>query len=163
VRSGKQKGYSLVEMVAAAALLVPIFLALIDLYFLIMGYWWTISHCRAAARAAAQGPPNVLAREEPRRRAMEYLNVSGADGSPTLKLIECEVTEQVRSVADPTTGGAVNGTVTVEIQVEVTPPFLLKLGVPGQKFIVNASQTSPYTYVQRAKPEVQDSTNPPSP
>jgi hypothetical protein len=148
-------------MIAMSVVIVPLFLALIDLYFVIMGYWWTVSHCRAAARAAAQGPPNAIARDEPKRRALEYLNVSGADGNSTLKLTSCEVTDSLRSIADPTTGGAVSGTVTVNVIVEVVPPFLLKLGVPGQKFVVNATQSSPYTYVQRAKPDPQDTTTKP--
>jgi len=148
-------------MIAMAVVIVPLFLALIDLYFVILGYWWTVSHCRAAARAAAQGPPTALAQDEPKRRALEYMNVSGADGSPTLKLTSCEVTDSLRSVPDPTTGGAVSGTVTVNVTVEVVPPFLLKMGVPGQKFVVNASQSSPYTYVLRAKPEEQDTTTKP--
>jgi hypothetical protein len=143
-------------MIAMAVVIVPLFLALIDVYFVIMGYWWTVSHCRAAARAAAQGPPNAIAHDEPKRRALEYLNVSGADGNSTLHLTSCEVTDSLRSVSDPTTGGAVSGSVTVNVQVEVVPPFLLKLGVPGQKFVVNASQTSPYTNVQRANPDPQD-------
>jgi hypothetical protein len=160
VRSRRQKGYSLVEMIAMAIVIVPLFLALIDLYFVILGYWWTVSHCRAAARAAAQGPPNALARDEPLRRALLYMNVSGADGNSTLRLTDCNVTDSLRSIPDLTTGGAVSGTVTVNVTVEVIPPFLLKMGVPGQKFVVNSSQSSPYTYVLRAKPEQPDTTKP---
>jgi len=156
VRSNRKNGYSLVEMVSVSVLIVPLFLALIDLYFVIMGYWWTVAHCRAAARAAAQGPPNALSQGEPKRRALEYLNVSGADGNSTLHLTDCQVTDSLRSVPDLTAGGAVSGTVTVNVTVEVVPPFLLKLGVPGQKFVVNTTQASPYTYVVQAKPQPVD-------
>jgi hypothetical protein len=151
-RKGKS-GSSFIELVGMGVIIVPIFLALIDLYFVIVGYWWTMGHCREAARAAAQGPPNAVLRDGPKQRAMQYLNVSSSDSNTTIHLTSCSVTEKIVSLPDPTYGGAVNGTVTVSVQVEVVPPFLLKMGVPGQKFVVNTNQSSPFTWVQPPKPE----------
>src|SRR5271163_1996838 len=151
MRNQKSTGHSLVEMICAMVIVIPIFLICIDLYFVIMGYWWTMSSCRMAARAAAQGPPNAVLRDSPKQRALEFLNSSGDVDKSMIHLVGCDVIDSVQSMPDPTYGGAVNGTVSVDITVDVTPPFLLKMVAPGQKFTICASQSCPYTWVMNGK------------
>ncbi len=147
MRIKKAPGHSLVELICTMVMVIPIFLACIDLYFVVMGYWWTMSNCRLAARAAAQGPPNAVLRDSPRQRTLEFLNSCGGIDTSMIHLVSCDVIDSLTSIPDSTYGGAVNGTVSVDMTVDVTPPFLLKLVAPGQKFTINASQTCPYTWV----------------
>jgi hypothetical protein len=147
MRFRKLKGHSFVEVLCALALFIPIFLALIDLYVLVFGYWWCISNCRLAARTAAQGPPAVIMREAPTQRAVAFLMASTAGTGNTIHLVSSEVTESIKSLPDPVYGGAVNGTVTVDIVVDVIPPFLVKSFLPAHKYTIDVSETCPYTWV----------------
>lgn len=154
MHKNRKTGHSFVELMGMGVVAVPILLTLIDLYFLIIGYWWTMNHCQLAARAAAQGSPSAVILNGPKNRAAQYLNVSGADSNSTIQLTDYSVEENIVSLPDPATGGAVNGTVTVLVEAEVTPPFLLKMAVPGQKFVVRTSQTCQFTCMQPAKTAV---------
>jgi len=145
----KRSGQSLIEMVCAILIIVPVFFCLIDLYFLVMGYWYSASDCRQAARAASQGPPSAVVAGEPENRALRVLNTDIAENNPTIHLDQYTVTESITSLPDPTVGGAVIGTVTVAITVSITPPFILKYVLSDNKFINNISETCPYTWVQQ--------------
>jgi len=139
-------------MLAMGVAAIPILLALIDLYFVILGYWWTISNCKLAARAASQGPPNMLLKDSATNRAKNVLSSNVGTSGATVHIVSCDVTEKVKGLPDSIIGGPVAGTVTVNIQVEVVPPFMLKLTVPGQKFVVDSSQTCPYTWILQPTP-----------
>jgi hypothetical protein len=145
-------GGSLIEMMSALIIVIPAFLCLIDLYFVIMGYWWSTSACTLAARAAAQGPPNALIRKGPEMRAKQALEGSAPDPNSPIHLVDYTVSETVKRLPDSVVGGAVSGSVTVDINTVITPPFVLRFAVPQQKFAVHASHTCPYTYVRRPAP-----------
>jgi hypothetical protein len=139
-------------MASAIVVIIPIFLACIDLYFVIMGYWWTTATCRMAARAAAQGPPSIVLRESPQKRANNFLESNANIDKKIIHVITCTATDTVKTLPDPEFGGAVTGTVSVHLVVDVTPPFLLRFTVPSQKFTVDSTQTCPYTWVMNGKP-----------
>ena len=131
---------------------IPVLLALIDLYFVILGYWWTISYCKLAARAASQGPPNILLKDSATKRARNVLSENVGTSGATVHIVSCDVAEKISALPDAIIGGPVNGSVTVTVQVEVIPPFMLKLTVPGQKFVVDSTQTCPYTWILQPTP-----------
>ncbi len=146
----KDTAHSLIEMLCAMVLFIPAFLCLIDLYFIIMGYWWSTSACTSAARAASQGPPNALIRKAPELRVKQALDGSSRDPNSPIHLVDWKVSESIKRLPDASVGGAVTGSVTVDIDTEVTPPFVLKFALPQQKFAVHATHTCPYTYTQPA-------------
>ncbi len=143
-------GQSLVEMVCAIALIVPLLLLLIDGYFILLGYWLCTSNCRLAARAAAQGPPSAIERGAPQQRALASLHTSFAQAGKMIQLASINVSESIKSLPDRVGGGPVNGTVSVDVTLDVAPPFLLKIFSPEHKFTIHASNTCPYTWTTPA-------------
>jgi hypothetical protein len=159
ISDGSKRGSSLIEMSCALTLIIPAFLLLIDLYFLIMGYWWTASLCNTAARTASQGPPNALMPKSADIRVKEVLNSGTESTNTTARIVNYEVTERITRLPLPRFGGAVSGCVTVDVDSAVSPPFCLKYLLPDRRIILHMSKSCPYTYVL---PAIARDAQPPS-
>lgn len=150
------KGQSLCELAAGLIVAIPIFLALVDCSFLLIGAAAADNLCRDAARAAASGPPSILlagervvtSTGEPVKRAKAVMHRVYRLGLPiTVREEELRVVETLQNpMPDATTGGSINGTVVVNSTVDVYPPFIL--GVVNRSAIPMKSRHGfPFTYV----------------
>jgi hypothetical protein len=137
-------------MTCALIVIIPAFLLLIDLYFLIMGYWFTASLCTTASRAAAQGPPNAMLTKSADIRVRQVIEDGFKSNNSTVHLDNYEVTEHITRLPTATSGGAVSGCVTVDLDASLRPPFCLKFVLPQNQISLHITHTSPYTYVQPA-------------
>ena len=150
----KSKGQSLIELTAGLMILIPIVLLCIDCGTLFLGLTVNNSACRDACRAAAAGQPGQLAAgtrtlaagDEPYKRSATVVRKCyKANGAIRLDP-NITVTETIRApVPAAPYGGAVDGEVTVETQVDIYPPFLIGYMMPAG-VILTTRQTFPYTW-----------------
>ena len=152
----QRQGQSLLELAASLMVVVPVILVLIDCAFLALGAGTNDAVCRDAARAAAGGPPGLLAAGSrtvgtgapPNKRAVGIIKRVYQSNLP-LKLREsAEVQEKIESpVPAAPHGGPVIGEVAVETTLDVYPPFLVRALVGSQSFAFKSRHSYPYTYV----------------
>ena len=142
----RNRGQSLVELVVGIAVLIPIMLVIFDLAVIVIAVQMNDSTCREAARVAASGSPSdvqqralaIVSRANVRASAMmsNFTLVSYSNTAPT---------NYMSTIGQ--FGGPINGTVTIQTQVDVKP-FIVQwayAGVSPLKF--RSQQTFPFTYV----------------
>lgn len=127
--------------------LIPIILVVFDLAVIVIGVQVNDSTCREAARVAAAGDPAesdarasaVVARANQRTGGM-------LSNFQLIKPVQSTVTT-AQMTALKQYGGPVQGTVTVQTEVDVRP-FIVQFAYNGQSPLRFRSQQSfPYTYV----------------
>jgi hypothetical protein len=144
----KQKGQSIVELAVGLIALIPIVLVVFDLAVIVIGVQVNDSTCREAARVAASGAPKdqvaraaaVVARANQRAAGMlsNFVVVAGFPQST--------VSQAQADLLNPY-GGALNGTVTVQTEVDIKP-FVVQAAYNGTSPLKFRSQQSfPITYV----------------
>ncbi len=147
-RNKREKGQSIVELSVGLIALIPIVLVVFDLAVIVIGVQINDSTCREAARVAASGAPKdqanrakaVIARANQRSAGMLSNFVLVTD--PPLST----VTQAQADALNPY-GGALNGTVTVQTEVDIKP-FVVQAAYNGQSPLKFRSQQSfPITYV----------------
>jgi hypothetical protein len=146
------RGQSLIELVSVFAVLLPVVLVLIDLGVVAIAVAVNDNVCRDAARAASSGPPGTYTRCEdrevgendpPKRRAVTVIQMSSPKGDGMKVRDNALVTETIRNA---TAGDAVDGYMTVETIMDVSPPFLVR-AIAGSQVHVKARHKFPITYV----------------
>jgi Flp pilus assembly protein TadG len=150
LRRKRQKGQSIVELAVGLIALIPIVLVVFDLAVIVIGVQLNDSTCREAARVAASGKPSdqaaraaaVVARANQRSAGMlsNFIVVAGYPQSTVT---------QAQADAPPYVpyGGALNGTVTVQTEVDIKP-FVVQAAYSGKSPLTFRSQQSfPITYV----------------
>lgn len=147
-RSTREKGQSIVELAIGLIALIPIVLVVFDLAVIVIGVQINDSTCREAARVAASGAPQDQANRA--KAVVARANARAAGMLSNFKLITdppLSTVSQVQADALKPYGGALNGTVTVQTEVEVRP-FVVQAAYNGQSPLKFRSQQSfPITYV----------------
>ncbi|HEY9777341.1 MAG TPA: TadE family protein [Planktothrix sp.] len=148
----RKKGQSIVELAVGLMALVPIVLVVFDLAIIVIGVQINDSTCREAARVAASGNPTdanarataVVARANQRSQSM-LSNFTLVKVDATTQAPWPSMNAQLASLQ--TYGGPVQGTVTVQTEVDIKP-FIVEYAYNGKsplKFV--SQQTFPFTYV----------------
>jgi hypothetical protein len=147
-RSTREKGQSIVELAIGLIALIPIVLVVFDLAVIVIGVQINDSTCREAARVAASGAPQDQANRA--KAVVARANARAAGMLSNFKLMTdppLSTVSQVQADALKPYGGALNGTVTVQTEVEVRP-FVVQAAYNGQSPLKFRSQQSfPITYV----------------
>jgi|688.fasta_scaffold81398_2 hypothetical protein len=147
-RSNRQKGQSIVELAVGLIALIPIVLVVFDLAVIVIGVQINDSTCREAARVAASGAPVDQATRA--QAVIARANARAAGMLSNFKLVTnppISTVTQAQADALKPYGGALNGTVTVQTEVEVRP-FVVQAAYNGQSPLKFRSQQSfPITYV----------------
>jgi hypothetical protein len=150
------RGQSLIELVAGALIAVPMLLGLMDCGVILIGVGANDLACRDAARAAASGPPGLLApgtrtvsgAGAPVTRAKQVLNRIYNLGIPVklrddLLSVRENIWAPVPSVPE---GGSINGTVDISSTIDIYPPFIVGFVTHGS-VSMHSRHSFPYTYV----------------
>jgi len=147
-RGTREKGQSIVELAIGLIALIPIVLVVFDLAVIVIGVQINDSTCREAARVAASGAPQDQANRA--KAVVARANARAAGMLSNFKLITdppLSTVSQAQADALKPYGGALNGTVTVQTEVEVRP-FVVQAAYNGQSPLKFRSQQSfPITYV----------------
>ncbi|MBS2002343.1 MAG: TadE family protein [Candidatus Obscuribacterales bacterium] len=147
-RGTREKGQSIVELAIGLIALIPIVLVVFDLAVIVIGVQINDSTCREAARVAASGAPQDQASRA--KAVVARANARAAGMLSNFKLITdppLSTVSQAQADALKPYGGALNGTVTVQTEVEVRP-FVVQAAYNGQSPLKFRSQQSfPITYV----------------
>jgi Flp pilus assembly protein TadG len=140
------KGSSLVELATGLLVLIPIVLVLFDLSVIVIAVQMNDSTCREAARVAASGNPL-----DAQTRAMAIISransrqVGMASNFTLVGLVSTVTAQDIQNVGSY--GGPVDGTVTVETEVQVRP-FVVQYIYNGQNPLhFRSKQSFPFTYV----------------
>lgn len=158
-RSKSIDGSSLIELSVALMIVVPIVLVLIDCLMIVIGVSINDSVCRDAARAAASGAPADLSvcsnrtagpATGPYKRVLAVINAIWISNLPMKISQEPILTETLKEVPLPEIGGAIDGEVSVQTNINVYPPFLVG-AIVGDKLNFKSTHTVNYTYVVPAK------------
>lgn len=152
-------GQGLVEVVGVLVCLVPAVLLLIDLGMIALGAGLNDQACRDAARAAASGPPSLLAIADaravgsgtpPHDRARAVVKKIYVTNLPMKVREQIEAFETIRDV--PTeAGGAVDGEVSVKTTIDIFPPFVAGAVVGHNGVTLTCKHSVPITYVVPSK------------
>lgn len=148
LRGKRRKGQSIVELAVGLIALIPIVLVVFDLAVIVIGVQLNDSTCREAARVAASGQPidqlqraqAVIARANAKTGGM-LSNFTLVPGYPQSTVTQAQV------IALGQYGGALNGSVTVQTEVQIKP-FVVQAAYNGKSPLIFRSQQSfPITYV----------------
>lgn len=147
-RKERRKGQSIVELAVGLIALIPIVLVVFDLAVIVIGVQINDSTCREAARVAASGAPSDQAKRA--KAVVARANQRAAGMLSNFVLItdppQSTVTQAQADALKPY-GGALNGTVTVQTEVDIKP-FVVQAAYNGQSPLKFRSQQSfPITYV----------------
>lgn len=151
-----QDGHSMIELVAALIVFIPVFLAVADLVFIGIGASVNDSVCRLAAEAAAAGPPSTSNAPSTRQLsagqsgydiAVSVIKVHQPTKLPAQVSDKPTVSEQLTDVPPPQQGGAVDGEVSVTTTVVVTPPFIIGAFAGKDGLSLSSKHVVPFTYV----------------
>lgn len=145
-RRGFRRGQSLIELVLGITALIPIMLTIFDLAVIVIAVQMNDSTCREAARVAASGSPSDI--QQRANAIISRANARAAGMMSNFVLVSCTTTASANYLNTiGQFGGPVNGTVTVQTEVDVKP-FIVQWaynGVSPLKF--RSQQTFPFTYV----------------
>ena len=126
--------------------LIPIVLVIFDLAVIVIGVQVNDSTCREAARVAASGDPNDAQARAAAVVARANQRASGMLSNFVLVNVNNTVTAQQMLALQPY-GGPVQGTVTVQTEVDIRP-FVVQYAYAGKSPLTFRSQQSfPFTYV----------------
>lgn len=153
----------MIELVSILLISIPILLTLFDAAIILIAVATNDAACRDAARAAASGPPGMMvecvnrlvgASDAPSKRATMILKKVYAPGGCLKISDEIQVHETVKSPVPSagTGGGAVMGEVTVAINADVYPPFIVGHLVGEMPIKLQKEETYAYTYVLPPSP-----------
>lgn len=159
----RHTGQSMFELAAILLVAVPLLLVLFDAAVIMMAVATNDAACRDAARAAASGPPALLAvgnsravsaGDAPGKRVSAVLKKIYAPGGYLKILDDVEIHETIKSPVPgaATGGGAVIGEVTVRTTANVFPPFIVGHVVGSGAIQFRKEETYSYTYVVPATP-----------
>jgi len=151
-RKQRNANGSLIELMAALIVIIPIVLCLFDIGVMVITAMVNDSTCRSVARLASAGEPtDVQQRVEAALKRAEVHNAVLTN----LRLVEGYPRNDDQVVmAKGAVTGPVNGKVTVRIAVDVHPPFLIKHVMQQQTITMHSEQTFPYTYVRKGSSEL---------
>ena len=141
----KKRGASIIEMVTGLIVVIPVILLLIDLVLITLGVQINDHAAREADRLAASGDPS-----QAQSRAQAVIdrinkNTGGYVSNVTLKSLNFNPTNLLATEASLIPyGGVVQGSVTVNTQVTVTPIAISC--VYSGPYTFQSSQTCPITY-----------------
>ena len=141
----QKKAVTVLEMVIGLIIVIPILLLLIDLVLITLAVQINDNAAREASRMAASGDPNLA-----QSRAQQVVNrinqnTSGFASNVTLVSVTFNPTTLLATEAALIPyGGVVQGSVTVQTQVTVTPIVVSYVYSGPLNF--NSSQTCPVTY-----------------
>ncbi len=141
----KKEGASILEMVVGLMVVIPVMLLLIDLVLITLGVQINDHAAREADRLAASGDPNQAVSRA--QAVIDRLNKStgGYVSKLTLKSLTFAPTDLLTTEAALVPyGGVVQGSVTVNTEVTVTPIAISC--VYSGPYTFQSSQTCPITY-----------------
>jgi hypothetical protein len=156
VRRGS--GQSVVELVVALVVCIPILLCIVDLGFIAMGAAANDSVCREASEAAASGPPSTNQAPSQRQlsvgqsgydRAVSVIKVHQPTNVPAKVSERPVVGEVLIDVPPEDQGGPIDGEVSVTTTVVITPPFLVGVFFGKNGVSLSSKHIAPITYVVR--------------
>jgi hypothetical protein len=157
----RRSGQSLLELACALVVAVPIILILIDCGFIAAGVAVNDAACRDAARAAAGGPPSLMAvgsrtagsGTDPMRRAKNVVDQIYKQTRLPVSIRDnaIEIEETVDSVPPPDNGGNINGTITVHTTVDIAPPFIVRR-FTGADIPLKSRHSYPFTFCAKPNP-----------
>jgi len=140
-----QRAATLIEMVVGLMVAIPVVLTLIDLIMMTLAVQINDSAAREADRLAASGDPNQAVSRAQRVVARLNQTMAGYVSNVTLVGVTFNPTNMLATEASLVPyGGVVQGAVTVQTQVTVTP-ILIRYVYTGPYTFV-AQQTCPITY-----------------
>ncbi|CAN5483879.1 hypothetical protein BH10CYA1_BH10CYA1_23450 [soil metagenome] len=144
----RKKGQSIVELAVGLIALIPIILVVFDLAVIVIGVQINDSTCREAARVAASGSPQDQANRA--KAVIARANQRSAGMLSNFRLVTdppISTVTQAQATALAPYGGALNGTVTVQTEVDIKP-FVVQAAYSGKSPLTFRSQQSfPITYV----------------
>jgi len=142
----KRKGQSLIELAVGLMALIPIVLVIFDLAVIVIGVQINDSTCREAARVAASGDPTDAQARAAAVVARANQRAQGMLSNFVLVNVNNTVTAAQMQALQPY-GGPVQGTVTVQTEVDIRP-FVVQFAYSGKSPLTFLSQQSfPFTYV----------------
>ena len=154
MKKSRERGQSIIELSVGLMALIPIMLVIFDLAVIVIGVQINDSTCREAARVAASGDPMqakaraaaVVVRANAKANGMlsnftlTSVNALNANTPPAA------ITQSDMDKLKPY-GGSVQGSVTVQTEVDVKP-FVVQMAYNGKSPLkFSAKQTFPFTYV----------------
>jgi len=141
----RKRGQSIIELAVGLMALIPIVLVVFDLAVIIIGVQINDSTCREAARVAASGNPADANERAAAVVARQNLKTSGMLSNFQLKTVNSVVTSDLVQLQKY--GGPVQGTITIETEVDIKP-FVVQYAYNGQSPLkFRARQGFPYTFV----------------
>jgi hypothetical protein len=142
---------ALAEFLTGLAFLIPVVLGVVDLSILFESVACNSNVCWEVAKAISSGPPRVLAKDI-QNRVIEN-TIRNAKHSAFFQVRPLAIVSEKLHHPLSTSGGPVDGEVTVETTVDVHPPFVIGrfVGIDGISF--KSKQSLPYTYVVPARPD----------
>jgi Flp pilus assembly protein TadG len=145
MKRNRKRGQSIIELAVGLMALIPIVLVVFDLAVIVIGVQINDSTCREAARVAASGNPSDATARATAVIARANLRTSGMLSNFALKKVTSAVTSDLTQLT--AYGGPVQGTVTIETQVDIRP-FVVQFAYNGQSPLqFRSRQSFPYTYV----------------
>lgn len=124
-----ERGLALIEILGAVATLFAIALALVDITTVLSGYMENVSVCRAAARMASLGPPDAIEHGSPYARMAEVINNAASSNTGVIQIQkQFLMAEHIQGpLPAQSSGGTVNGEVTLITTVVIAPPVCTEL------------------------------------
>jgi Flp pilus assembly protein TadG len=145
MKRSRKRGQSIIELAVGLMALIPIVLVIFDLAVIVIGVQINDSTCREAARVAASGNPTDATDRATSVVARANLRTSGMLNNFVLQKVTSAVTSDLTQLGKY--GGPVQGTVTVETEVDIKP-FVVQFAYNGQSPLkFRSRQSFPYTYV----------------
>jgi hypothetical protein len=142
----KRQGQSIIELAVGLMALIPIVLVIFDLAVIVIGVQINDSTCREAARVAASGDPSDAQARAGAVVARANQRAQGMLSNFVLVNVNNTVTPAQMAALQPY-GGPVQGTVTVQTEVDIRP-FVVQFAYSGKSPLTFRSQQSfPFTYV----------------
>jgi hypothetical protein len=144
-RQRRAQGHSLMELVVAVMLLVPIILLAVDSFLVLSAIQLNDRTCKEAARVASSGDPRLAA-----DRAEEVISwqMPNPGGPYSIRLVQATSSVKRSQIEELFPyGGQVAGVVDVTTEVAVKPFFAS--WIPGSKDLLcfQSNQEVPITYV----------------
>ncbi|HEY9679060.1 MAG TPA: TadE family protein [Drouetiella sp.] len=145
-KSRRAKGQSIIELAVGLIALIPIVLVIFDLAVIVIAVQINDSTCREAARVAASGAPSEQTNRANAVIARANARAAGMLSNFQLKNVNSTVTQAQADALKPY-GGALNGTVTVQTEVDVKPFVVQAAYGGGAPLKFRSQQSFPITYV----------------
>jgi hypothetical protein len=142
ILSTRVKGWSLVELAIGMTIFIPLLIVVSDSFMLFFSTQLSDATCQDAARVAASGDPSTA--KERAAAIVARANSQSRGALANFQLVSITQNSQASQYAN---GGPVEGSVTVETQVDFTPQFI-QWCVGRNLLQLRSRQTCPFSYIK---------------